>query len=188
MKSLLIVISGFSCTGKTTLGRQLSQELSLPFISRDDLKESLFDSLGWKDREWSKRLGIASYKLLYYFIESQLSVGRSLAVESNFKPEFDTDKFLQLKNQYKFEPIQIYCKTEPTILFQRFKSRFESGQRHPGHIDNLNYEEFQTDLIKGGSYILDIGGKVFEIDTTDFEKIDYKILFEEIKLTALARG
>lgn len=32
-----IIISGTSCTGKTTLGRQLSEQLSLPQIDLDDL-------------------------------------------------------------------------------------------------------------------------------------------------------
>jgi predicted kinase len=72
MKTLLILISGFSCTGKTTLARKIAEKYSLPLISRDDIKESLFDSLGYSDREWSKKLGIASYDLLYFFTE-QLS-------------------------------------------------------------------------------------------------------------------
>jgi shikimate kinase len=51
MTSSLIIISGLPCTGKTTLGRKLAQDLSLPLICRDSIKESLFDSLGYSDRE-----------------------------------------------------------------------------------------------------------------------------------------
>ncbi len=60
----------------------------------------------------------------------------------------------------------------------------ESGERHPGHVDYLNYEEFKTTLNEGGYDILDIGGKVFEIDTTDFDKIDYKMLFDALHSAA----
>lgn len=180
MKPLLIVISGLPCTGKTTLGRKIAKELLLPFVSRDDIKESLFDSLGWKDREWSKKLGAASYKLLYYFVESQVCTGNSLIVESNFIAKFDTRKFIEFKNNYELEIIQIRCEAETQVLFQRFKARSESGERYPGHVDYLKYEEFKTTLNEGGYDILDIGGKVFEIDTTDFEKIDYKMLFETL--------
>jgi adenylate kinase family enzyme len=70
MTALMILISGLPCTGKTTLARKIAQKFRLPLISRDDIKESLFDSLGWHDREWSKQLGVASYQLLYYFSRS----------------------------------------------------------------------------------------------------------------------
>ncbi|WP_425432548.1 AAA family ATPase [Hydrococcus rivularis] len=46
MKMLLILISGLPCTGKTTLARKIAQKLQLPLVCRDDIKESLFDSLG----------------------------------------------------------------------------------------------------------------------------------------------
>lgn len=184
MKPLLLVISGLPCTGKTTLGRQIAAEFRLPLISRDDIKESLFDTLGWKDREWSKKLGSASYGLLYYFIESQICRGRSIAVESNFQPKFDNHKFLNLKQKHEFELVQFHCKASDEVLFQRFKNRSESGERHPGHVDHLNYEEFKTTLIKGGYDLLDVESKVFEVDTSNFERIDYKILFEEIKSAA----
>ena len=48
-KSLLIIINGAPCTGKTTLGRKLAKQLRLPFLSKDGIKEVLFDTLGWED-------------------------------------------------------------------------------------------------------------------------------------------
>ncbi|MDP2629849.1 MAG: ATP-binding protein [Candidatus Uhrbacteria bacterium] len=180
-KTLLIIISGLPCTGKTILGRKIAKEFRLPFVSKDDIKESLFDDLGWKDREWSKKLGVATYTILYYFMESLLSAGRSFIVESNFKPEFENERFLMLKKKYAFEPFQIMCKTKGEILFERFKIRSESGERHPGHVDHLNYEEFKETLLTGKLDSLDIGGTVFDIDTTDFDAIDYEKLFSTIR-------
>jgi predicted kinase len=72
MKPILILISGFSCTGKTTLAKKIAQRSSLPLIGRDDIKESLYDSLGYSDRKWSKKLGAASYDLLYLFGSSRI--------------------------------------------------------------------------------------------------------------------
>lgn len=68
----LIIISGMPGSGKTTLAKSISAELSLPLIEKDSIKELLFDSLGWNDREWSKKLGKVSYELMDYFIEQQL--------------------------------------------------------------------------------------------------------------------
>ncbi len=180
-KTLLILISGPSCTGKTMLGKRIAREFRLPLFSRDDIKESLFDSLGIKDREWSKKLGITSYKILYQLIESLLEAGQTIIIESNFKPKFDDERFLDLKKKYNFKPLQIMCKTDGEILFKRFKKRSESGKRHPGHVDDQNYDEFKEVLLKGEDLALNIGGKVFNIDTTDFESIDYDSIFSVIK-------
>jgi len=181
-KTLLIIISGPPCTGKTTLGKKIAKEFRLPFISKDDIKESLFDDLGWNDRETSKKYGVASYSFLYYYIGSLLSAGVSFIAESNFKPEYENERFLNLKKKYDFETFQIMCHTNGEILFERFKIRSESGERHPGHVDHLNYDEFKDTLLKGGHESLDIGGKVFDIDTTDFNTVDYDKLFSAIKL------
>jgi predicted kinase len=63
---LLVIVSGPPCSGKTTLARWLAKELALPLIAKDNIKELLFDHLGWSDRAWSKKLGRATYPLIYY--------------------------------------------------------------------------------------------------------------------------
>ena len=60
----LVLISGAPGTGKTTMGRHLATGLRIPYLGKDLIKESLFDSLGTKDREWSVKLGIASIEKL----------------------------------------------------------------------------------------------------------------------------
>ena len=170
--NLLILVSGLPCTGKTTLGKKLAERTALPFISRDDIKESLFNSLGCQNREWSKKLGAASYSLLYYLIESLVSTEQPLIVENNFQPKIDQAKFLALKNQYRFKLFQIHLLADSQVLKQRFKIRAESGERHPGHVDWHNYTEFQTTLVNGGYEPLDISDRLLTIDTTNFATIN----------------
>ncbi|MCX6049790.1 MAG: AAA family ATPase [Chloroflexi bacterium] len=181
MAPFLIIITGLPCTGKTTLGRRLAQALGWPFVHKDGIKEMLFEHLGGSDRTWSKQLGRASSELLYYFAETQLIVGRSLVIESNFDPAFATPRLLALQEKYGFVPIQIQCQAEGDVLFRRFQKRSESGERHLGHGDHLNYAEFKTVLLNGAVHRLAIGGPVFEIDTTDFQKIDYSVLIGAIQ-------
>lgn len=179
-KPLLIIIAGPPCTGKTTLGKCLAQELCLPFIHKDGIKELLFDCIGWSDRAWSRKLGRAGIEVLFYFVESQLRAGQSFIVESNFSYE-TSERFVKLKQQYDFEPFQIQCTCDGNVLFERFKQRGESGQRHPGHVDQLNYEEFKPILLKGRSDPLEIGGRIYEVDTTNFASIEYKKFVEMIQ-------
>ncbi len=182
---LLIIISGPPCSGKTTLAEQLADRYSLPLVNKDGIKESLFDSLGWKDREWSKKLGQATYPLLYYFVESLLRAGKSHIVESNFAPEVATGEFLDLQKKYPFVPFQIQCRTQPEVLFERFRSRALSGLRHPGHVERGPFEEHRSALKDGRLEPLEIGGLLCELDTTDFEKIDYPALYRLLKQAVL---
>jgi hypothetical protein len=149
-------------------------------MGKDMVKELLFDTLGWQDREWSKKLGQASVAVLFRFLEAQVAAHRSCIVESNFKAEYDTARFLVLRERYAFDLVQIECVSDGNRLFERFKRRSESGERHPGHSDHSSYDEFREMLLRGRSEPLKIGGRRVEINTTDFEAIDYQTLFAEI--------
>jgi adenylate kinase family enzyme len=177
---VVVIVSGHPCTGKSTLARRVAERFSLPLMSKDMCKELLFDTLGWKDREWSRKLGWASIELVFQFLEAQLTARCSCIVESNFKPELATATFLELKERYGFTPLRIQCVTDGDVLFERFKRRSESGERHPGHCDHSNYDEFRETLLEGRLQPVDIGGHLIEIDTTDFDEIDHTAVFAEI--------
>ena len=170
---LLVIVTGAPCTGKTTLVMRLAADFQLPFIYKDGIKEILFDRLGWKDKQWSKLLSLASFDLLYYFVESLLKSGKSLIVEANFKTQVDTEKFLTLKSQSEFVPFQILCRAEPEILLERFRSRASAPERHPGHIDHLTEGDIRASLRHGEYQALAIGGQLIEIDTTDLAQVNY---------------
>lgn len=181
MKPSLIVISGFSCTGKTTLAKKISQYFSLPDLGRDDFKESLYDSLGYSDREWSKKLGISSYQLLYLTAEKILASGNSVIIESNFKSKTDAKKLYELKEKYQCHLLQIYCWVSISLALGRFKQRAQSGARHPGHVDHLIYDEMEFNFKQGGYEILDICDQTLKVDTTNFEAINYHMIFSLIQ-------
>ncbi len=169
---LLVILSGLPATGKTTLGQRLARDLGLPFVYKDGIKEILFDTLGWKDRAWSKQLSQASNAVLLYVAEALLAAGQAVVVESNFVPEYVTVTFQRLIADYGARPVQIWCTAAPEILQQRFAAR----QRHPGHGDQKNMEEFMQILAAPPPQPLALGGPVLTIDTGRFEAIDYAAL------------
>jgi predicted kinase len=179
-RPVVTVITGPPCAGKTTIARHVAERFTLPWMGKDMVKELLFDTLGWQDREWSKKLSWASVVVLFRFVEAQVAARRSCIVESNFKAEFDTVRFQDLRKRYDFDLVQVECLCDGQVLFERFKRRAESGGRHPGHLDHANYDEFREMLLRGRSEPLKIGGRRVEIDTTDFEAIDYQALLAEI--------
>src|SRR5262245_42353764 len=186
---LLIIISGPPCSGKTVLGDWLAHAFKLPLFHRDSFKELLFDSLGWSDLEWSQRLGGASYALLYHAAEALLRAERSVIVESNFDPHYDTQRLRDLAARHPFLPLQLRCMAEGAVLFERFKQRVASGKRHPGHLDLLNIPVYEPIVWEGPNKrddFLDIGGERIDVDTSNFAAVDYRQILALVR-AAIAR-
>lgn len=117
-------------------------------------------------------MGLASYPLLYSIVEEMLKARKSLIIESNFSPSYDDEIFIKLKEKYSFFPIIIYCEANGEVLFERFKARSLSLQRHPGHRDEGNGNEFKELLLKGVAPQLSMEAKKFHLDTTNITNID----------------
>ncbi len=180
MSTLLIIVTGAPAAGKTTVARHIADAFRLPFYHKDGIKETLFDTLGWSDREWSKTLGAASMAMLYDLLGIQLTAGRPCVVESNFYPEFATSNFLALKKKFRFKPLQIVCLANPQVLSERWHKRVCSQERHPGHVNHVLADEFGFAELRDKFRALEIGGRVLQVDTTDMKTIDYAELFQVV--------
>ena len=176
---LVLIITGPPASGKSTLGRQLAAALSLPYLSKDLFKETLFDSLGWHDRAWSQRLGGASMALLFRSAESLLAAGQSIAVESNFYAASDTPQFLALAKLRACRFVQVVCTAPGPTLVERYARRARSGERHPGHTDVTALGEVLPRLLAERWDALELEGPVFIVDTTDW-RIDLDGLVRSI--------
>lgn len=179
----VILVNGLPATGKTTLAQRLASDLHLPLFAKDAIKETLFDTLGWSDRAWSRKLGTATIGLLFLLLEEQLRAGQPCLVECNFYPDYDTQRFRTLQRTYRFTPFQILCVADGPTLYERYRRRALSLDRHPGHVETHNLDEHRELLLRGRIELLPIVGALYELDTTDFAAIDYDRLH-----TALARG
>lgn len=180
MHPTIIIVTGRPAAGKSTLAKWLSQQLKLPLVSKDSIREELFDRLGWKDRKWAQELGKAGVDMMFYFARAELEVEHSIIMDNSFYPPVSNPRFQALKEQYYAESIQIVCDSDRETLFQRFKSRADSGNRHLGHGDQDVLEELYANLANNSSQILEIGGSVIEVDTTDFAKVNYQEILKQV--------
>lgn len=177
----VIIISGSPGTGKTTLSKHVAQILHVPVIHRDAIKETIFDSLGWSDRAWSKKTGITSYRLLYYFLEVLLQTRCHFMVESNFSATFDTPQFMKLQQLYPYNALQIVCHTDLPVLVERLRHRSQTAERHPGHSDHEEMATLTPDMLIGEAIPLGLDGPVLSIDTTDFTATNYIDIAQEVQ-------
>jgi predicted kinase len=175
-KRVLIVVAGPPCTGKTTLAEKIAGKYNLLLLYKDGIKETLMDSLGAENREESRKIGIATYKVLYHLFESVMRTGSSLVIESNFYAEYDSDQLNSLIRKFGYAAVQIQCRTDSKVLFERYMKRANSSDRHPGHFD-LQYQNIESALKDGRTEPLKIDGQSIDLDTTDFERIDYEKLY-----------
>ncbi|MCP4427306.1 MAG: ATP-binding protein [Chloroflexi bacterium] len=183
----VILITGHPATGKTTLAHYLAQELHLPLIWKDQIKESLLESLGWSTTEWSRKLSAATWALLYQQVENLLQANVSHIVESNFDPTYANNHWQKLNQKYDFQLIQVRCETEPETLLTRCCQRIKNGKRHPGHVDVSNDNTF-LESIKQHMRWVEIESKRISFNTTEIEESSYFKVAENIGYSMVPSG
>lgn len=181
-ENLMIIVTGASATGKTTLSKKLGERFKLPVINKDEIKEMLFDDLGIKDKEWALKLGVASFKLTYFFVEKMLQTGKPFILEGNFVNEYATKAFLDIKSRCNYKTLQLFCYGEDRVLYERYISRDNSGQRHPGHGKlTLGFDEYKK-IMNSKNFKLDLtDGVNIDIDTTKFETVNLQEIYDEVE-------
>lgn len=191
----LIIITGISGTGKTTLSKMLHKKINeSTLLSYDTLSENIYDIVGFRNKKEKKSLqslNIEIYKKLIR--ECMKRKDEVIILERPFKKEW-IDFFDNLSKQYAYEiyTINVFAKDFKVIwerLLQREKSKKE---RHPSHYLNSYYLkkkqeyepffEYDYDTLKeeyDGLISNRINlGKIIEIQ--DIEKVNIDGLMEEI--------
>jgi predicted kinase len=167
--SALIIVSGPPCAGKSTLANRLRDELKWPLLAKDSIKELLFDSLGWQDRAWSRKLSEASYALLFNTAAELLRAGQRCILEGNFRWRETDARFGSLLHP-DLRVIQVCCTAPIAVLSARLHSRVAAGQRHPGHLDALTVDELDAELARFNQP-LPIAGPQISFDSSQSEPL-----------------
>jgi glucokinase len=121
-------VTGLPAAGKTTLGRSLSLALGLPLLSKDVVKESLFDTLGVVDRPWSLKLGAAASEILWSLLPG---CPAGAVLDLWLDPRRDVGLAQRgLARAGVTTACEILCDCPGEIAAGRYAKR----TRHPGHL------------------------------------------------------
>jgi len=182
----LIIMHGGPATGKTTVGVPLAERFGIPYISKDGVKEPMFDSIGiptgWPYEETlsGRKMDDASIQILLYLIEAQMKAGCGCVIDSTFQAP-TAPAIRDLAEQYGFTPIQIVCTADVEVVAARYRSRFENNERHPGHQDKRLSDDFDAEAVAKLFKPLDIGGHMLNVDSTEFTDQDFESLVKSVE-------
>lgn len=186
----LIIITGISGSGKSTVAAYLNKHLSSTLISLDTLKENIFDIIGFKNELQKNELKPLIYNIFILLLDECLKrEDECVIVEFPFSASWK-EKFESLVLKYGYDAITIKVKNRGfETIYENLKRRNEGNQRHPAHslkryiphesikyksTNELDYDELKQDYITDKYTSFSIGK---EIILTDFS---YKNLIKEI--------
>jgi predicted kinase len=181
MTPTLIVITGPPASGKTTVARAIARELRMPYISKDMLKETLYEEIGSRD-ELESKLERAALALLFAVAERQLEAGVSVVAESNFDSDSDVEPILRLTQERGARILQLHLTRPKELLLESFAERAASGGRHPGHGDEPeDVEEVRARLEARDWDPLDLPGELLQVELGDEADEDVPAIVERVR-------
>ena len=122
---MFVLVAGPPGSGKSTLARPLAEQLSLPLIAKDPIKEALMDVLGWPDSvQESRTLGRAAVMAMLAIA----STSGGAVLESTFSP-YAYPRIAALPGPL----IEVRCRCPAAVAQSRYRAR--SVTRHGGHLD-----------------------------------------------------
>jgi predicted kinase len=162
----LIVVAGLPCSGKSKLVEVLRAELPWPILVKDEYKEIIFDTLGYSNRPWSKKVSQSAYQLMFKTVDELSRCGYPFVIEGNFRFSEHRQQFEKIAAK-GYELLQIYCSASVPILTERFKQRALSGLRHSGHVDVESLDEINHELSSATLEPMPLPGRIIHCNTSD---------------------
>lgn len=190
-----ILITGIPASGKTTMAECISRRFGLPVISKDLIKEKLYDQVGFHSREEKVKLGIASMEIMYYVAEQMMRCGKAFILENNFE-NISRDGLFAILEKYSYTAITVRLTGDYELIYRRFEERNSSPERHRGHVVDDQYPEVPgftgehptmtreryIEAIKTRGFDTFAGnGPCITVDTTDFERVDMEAILKELE-------
>lgn len=193
----IILLAGYPATGKTYMYNKILEKFNyFKLVSQDEIKENEFEKYGYNNLEEREKLIDQSRKEFYNELELKMSKGTDIISEYPFS--LKQKKIIEnLIERYNYKALTIRLIGDLEVLYKRQLERDLDSSRHLSHIMShyhkgdiledrssadllVSYEEFM-DRCKNRGYGEFVIGDLYEVDVTDYSKIDYNEINKFIK-------
>lgn len=174
----LIIVGGSVATGKTSISKALAEATGIRRVSKDEIKEALFDVGGYFDRPWSKEVGNIAWPVFKRLIEMYLERGESVIGDAVFNWPEDGEWLQELADRHGADFVQIWLTADPQVARARFLERANSV-RHCGHCDALEcvMDEFDQKYFNRSFIPHPISARTLVVETTDMGSVNHEAIY-----------
>lgn len=198
MKRTLILLAGPPATGKSYLISKMRDMIPDFFlITPDEIKEMYADKFGFNNLKEKSELEKKVWNFYYSILGQYMDVGKRIIVTEYPFSDRQKNKLKNLSEKYGYKVITIRLIAEFDTLWERRQARDVEESRHLSHLmtyyqaddelldrtkadNHILKEEFAT-IIAGRRYNEFYLGTLYEVDVTDFSKVNYNSLLQKIK-------
>lgn len=172
----VVVVTGLAASGKTSVATPLAALLGVPLVSKDAIKEALFDAVGTGDFDWAGILSRAADAALV-----RIAAALEGGVLDNY---WRAEAAQQLVAAVDVPMVEVYCRVDPLVAAERFIRR----ARHPGHRDAERDPEDvrRASLAVASRFPLRTVGPVVQVDTGS--AVDVAAVAAEVVAAAAAHA
>lgn len=203
MGKCLVLLAGYPATGKSYLMARLVErhpgELSI--ATPDDIKERVWDEVGFDDAEEKATLEQEVWQRYYMEMDAHMARGGHVLSDYPFS-EKQRPTLAELIARHGYHALTVRLVGDPETLYTRSYMRDLSQARHLGHLvsryhkgdvlkdrstaDALVDKETFLTRCRTKGYDRFCLGDLIEVDATDVSSIDYKALLDKIDAALVA--
>ena len=199
----LLMIAGLPASGKSTVARRLADAFGMPVLEKDDLKEALFDAVGFRNYPEKRQLDVAANAVLLRAAGAVLDAGESLCLVNNFRRdmEYGVREFLAA---HPCRAGLLLLTGNADVFWRRYAERDRVGARHMAHalpdhypllpgepvpdtaISRARFREIFEDL---GMAEPCVECPTLRVDITDLDAVDFNRLTDRVsEMLGIVKG
>ena len=187
-------MAGLPASGKSSFADYASKELSIPVIAKDDIKEKLFDTIGFKSYSEKTQLDIAAANIMMFTASKILDAGGSVILDNNFEDR-NLENLSKVIENHPCNVITVRFDCEMKEAYRRYVQRDKDPSRHPGHVlmtcyppvdgvedavKDMTEESFCEKYTRRGTMRFSLG-KLITVDAMDFKSVSYPQIMKQLK-------